>query len=56
MAPALATFSRKAFLSDSMALCVCVRAVCTFVYDRGVWVILSERAVKASVTGAPVLC
>lgn len=49
-----AAFSRKAFLSDSIpSWCVHVWG---FVYDRDVWVILFERAVKASVTGVPVLC
>lgn len=57
---ALATFSRKAFLSSSILLwnvraCVC-GGVSWFVYDRGVWVNLFERAVKAGVTGETVLC
>lgn len=36
-----------------LCVCVCGRRC---VRDRGAWVILFERAVKASVTGAPVLC
>lgn len=51
---ALATFSRKAFLSDSIPSW---RArMWGRVCDRDVWVILFERAVKAGVTAAPVLC
>lgn len=48
------TFSWKAFFFPTQSLCgVCA---CGFAYDRGVWVILFERAVKATVTGASGLC
>lgn len=50
--------AKKASLFHSILLwpvymCVCVSV---FVCDRGVWVILFERTVKASVTAVPLLC